>query len=85
MELYQQGAAVSIFTYAIMSWLKRYVSKNFLPSVSIIVACSLAGAISYTFGCDWKQTVISGLAGGVSSMGLHDTVRSTQRKKESKL
>ena len=80
MELYQQGAAVSVFTYAVMMFLKKRIAKRFLPAISIIVACFIAGSMSYALGIDWKQTVIAGLAGGASSMGFHDTVRSINRK-----
>lgn len=83
MELYQQGAAVSVFTYALMLWIKKFVSKRFLPTMSIIIACSLSGIITASFGDgDWKKAIISGLAGGASSMGIHDTMSSTRKKKK---
>lgn len=83
MELYQQGAAVSVFTYAIMLWIKKFISKRFLPVMSIVIACSLSGMLTVAFGDgDWKKAVISGLAGGASSMGIHDTMSSTRKKKK---
>lgn len=83
MNLYEHGAAVSVFTYAIMAWLKKYIAKKFRPSASIIIACILAGLFSFAFGMDWKQTVIAGLAGGASSMGVHDTMKSMKKGKDS--
>lgn len=82
MELYQQGGFVALVTYLLMIKLKKKVSKKYLPVVSICLACTLAGTISYLFGADWHQTVISGLAGGASSMGFHDTIKSMKRNKE---
>lgn len=82
MELYQQGAAVSVFTYTIMLWVKKFISKRFLPVMSIIIGCFLSAIITIGFGDgDWKKAVISGLAGGASSMGIHDTMSSARKKR----
>lgn len=79
MDLYQQGGLVTVLTYLIMTQLKKILNKSWLPLISLMISTAIAGGISFAFGLDWKQTLISGLAGGASSMGLHDTVRSFKR------
>lgn len=80
MDLYSQSSVVVILTYGLMRQLKKVVNKRFLPISSILLACTMAGIISYAFGGDWRQTVLSGLAGSAGSMAFHDTISSVKRK-----